>query len=230
MFKSILHRLASLALCAAVVLPVSVFAQGFYGGGYGPGMMGGGYGPGMMMGSGANNGPVQAGWGGEVWNYAQVTRYLADSNRLGEVEADSRAVRFSGPEVTINMVAVQPGHDDGTFEVHGITNPTLSVPLGAVVHMNLVNMDYGNNMEHGVIITPAEPPYAYMSMMQTGSGLAGVMPFLPWRSDKDIKMAQYAALGSTFVARAPGTYYYVCLTPGHAAKGMYGRFIVRAGS
>lgn len=216
------------------------YGPGGYGrGGYGPGMMGGGYGPrgigqggygpGAMMGGGLNDRPVTAGWGGAVMDYAQVATYLAASDSLGRADKKARTVIFSGPEVTIDMVAVQPGYDDGTFEVHGIANPTLIVPLGAVVHMNLVNMDYGDDMEHGVIITPAGPPYAYMSMMQIGQGLAGVMPLLPWRSDKNVKASQYAELGSTFVARAPGTYWYVCPTPGHARKGMYGRFIVRQG-
>ena len=229
-------RLVPLALCAALVIPLAALAQGMgdgYGAGgevYGPGMMGGGYGPGMMMGGGANNRSVSPGWGGAVWSYAQVSSYLKASGRLGTVDPKGQAVSFSGPEVTIDMVAVQPGHDDGTFEVHGVANPTLSVPLGAVVHMNLVNMDYGDNMEHGVIITPADPPYAYMSMMQIGRGLAGVMPLLPWRSGKDVKTAQYAELGSTFVARTPGIYWYVCVTPGHAEKGMYGRFVVRQGT
>ncbi|HYW76012.1 MAG TPA: hypothetical protein VFA48_05240 [Gammaproteobacteria bacterium] len=230
MLNTILKRLTSLMLCAAAALPLPLLAQGFNGTGYGPGMMGGGYGPGMMMGGGVSNRPVSPGWGGQMWSYTKVERYLAESNRLGEAGASYKTVRFRGPEITINMVAVQPGHVDGTFEVHGITNPTLIVPLGAVVHLNLVNMDYGDNMEHGVIITPAGPPYAFMSMMQTGQGLAGVMPFLPWRSDEDVKTAHYAALGSTFMARAPGTYWYVCLTPGHAAKGMYGRFVAVSGS
>lgn len=227
---------APIALCIALSVPSVATAQGMYGGygsgmgGYGPGMTGDGYGPGMMMGGGVNNRPVNPGWGGKVWSYAEVSRYLKVSGQLGTVGPKGQTIRFSGADVTIDMVAVQPGHDDGTFEVHGITNPTLSVPPGAVVHMNLVNMDYGDNMEHGVIITPAGPPYAYMAMMQTGWGLAGVMPLLPWRSRKNPGTARYAELGNTFVARTPGAYWYVCLTPGHAQRGMYGRFIVRPGS
>ncbi|OBS09714.1 cupredoxin domain-containing protein [Acidihalobacter prosperus] len=54
---------------------------------------------------------------------------------------------------------MQPGHPDTAFEVRGITNPTLVVPAGATAHLNLVNMDCGNNMEHGVIITRVPPPY-----------------------------------------------------------------------
>lgn len=60
--------------------------------------------------------------------------------------------------MTIDLVAVQPGHEDQTFEVHGLVNPTLVVPLGAVVHFRLVNMDYGEDMEHGGIVTHVPPP------------------------------------------------------------------------
>jgi len=68
-------------------------------------------------------------------------------------------ITYDTPEVTIDMIAVQPGHDDQTFEVHALTNPTLIVPVKAVVHLNLVNMDFGANMEHGLVLTAEPPPF-----------------------------------------------------------------------
>lgn len=212
---------AWLLLTVALVSSQVANAQGFMGGGYG--IMGGG---GMGMMGRFSNGPVTGNWVGPVLDYGHVTEFLSESDHLGKADLKDQTVRFSGSEVTIDMVAVQPGHHDGTFEVHGLTNPTVVLPVGALVHLNLVNMDYGNDMEHGVIITPAPPPYGYMAMMQTGPGVAGVMPLLPWRSKKNLKSARYAELGSTFVIRESGTYWYVCVTPGHAQKGMYGRLIV----
>ena len=147
--------------------------------------------------------------GDGVLDYDQATSYIRESDRVGEADSKDNTVTYSGSDVVIDMVAVQPGHDDQTFEVHGLTNPTLVVPLGAVVHLNLVNMDYGNTMEHGVILTPVPPPYPYMLMMATGPGLAEVMPLLPWRSAEPVQSAQYASLGAAFVARQPGTYWYV---------------------
>jgi rusticyanin len=196
--------------------------------GWGPGgMMGGqGYGPGMM-GGGTFDRPVYAGWGGDVLDYAAVQAYLRQGDDTGSADPKTDTVTFTGQDVTIDLVAVQPGHDDQTFEVHGLTNPTLVVPLGAQVHFNLVNMDYGDTMEHGVILTPTPPPYPYMAMMATGPGLAAIMPLLPWRSDKTLAAARYASLGISFVAREAGTYWYVCPTPDHAEEGMYGKFIVR---
>lgn len=194
--------------------------------GYGPGMMGGyGMGPGMMF--GAFDQPVYPGWGGGVLGYQQVRSVLHDSDQSGVADAKSNTVTYTGKDVTINMIAVQPGHDDQTFEVHGLTNPTLVVPQGATVHLRLVNMDYGPTMAHGLILTPVPPPYPYMAMMATGPGLANVMPLLPWRSAKDVQQANFAVLESTFVAREPGTYWYVCPTPRHAEQGMFGKFVVR---
>ena len=217
MNRKVFTRLALAAACAALVVPPA-FAQGMMGGGQG--------GPGMM--GTINNRPVAPGWGGATWNYAQVKRYLAASEADGR--AEGKRVVFQGHAVTIDMVAVQPGHPDTTFEVHGITNPTLVVPAGATVHLNLVNMDYGNNMEHGVIITAAPPPYPrylMQTMAQYGPPLAGISPPIPWRSKKDLNQSLFAAAGTTFTAPSrPGVYWYVCQTPEHAEKGMYGKFVV----
>lgn len=220
--------LAAAAMVGAVATAQAQMGYGpGYGYGMGPGMMGGyGMGPGMMFGGGPFNRPVWPGWGGGVLTYPKVSAYLHKSETLGVANPKANTVTFSGKTIEIDMVAVQPGHDDQTFEVHGLTNPTLVVPQGAVIHMNLVNMDYGDTMEHGVIITPAAPPYPWMAMMATGPGLAGVMPLLPWRSTKNLQTAHYAALGAKFVARQAGTYWYVCPTPKHAMKGMYGKFVV----
>lgn len=184
-----------------------------------------GMGPGMMTGGFANR-PVGPDWGGPVLAPAQVQDYLRDRAGQGRVDAKADTVTYGGTEVTIDMVAVQPGHHDQTYEVAGLTDPTLIVPRGATVHLTLVNMDYGDNMEHGLILTPAPPPYPSMSMMYTGPGIVR-MAALPWRSEQDVAQARYAMLSTTFVARDPGTYWYVCPTPQHAEQGMYGRFVVR---
>lgn len=186
------------------------------------GMMGSGQG---MMGATANDRPVAPGWGGAVLSYAQVKRYLASSDTEGVV--DGKTVRFSGSDITIDMVAVQPDHPDGSFEVHGVTNPTLVIPAGATVHLNLVNMDYGSDMEHGVVVSPAAPPYGDYAMMQTGPGLARIAPPIPWRSADDLAQSSFAEAGTAFNAHQVGVYWYICQTPGHAAKGMYGKLVVQ---
>lgn len=191
-----------------------------------PGMMGGyGMGPGMM--GAFANGPVNSDWGGGSLTYDQVQNFIRDGSREGKVDTKTNTIVFDTPEITIDMIAVQPGHEDQSFEVRGLTNPTLIVPVKAIIHLNLVNMDFGADMEHGLILTAEPPPYPYMAMMATGPGLAQVMPLLPWRSKKTLKHATYAQLSTTFVARETGIYWYVCPTPKHAQEGMYGKFVVR---
>ena len=184
-------------------------------------------GPGMMFGSGGYDRPVYPGWGGGVLGYDQAIAYVTKGNDIGVADPARNTVEYSGKDIEIDLVAVEPDHADQTFEVHDLTNPALEVPLGATVHLNLVNMDYGDTMEHGITLTSVPPPYSNMSMMTTGTGIAQVAPLLPWRSSKSVDQAQYASLGTTFVAREAGTYWYICPTPRHAAQGMYGKFIVR---
>lgn len=218
---------AALVAAFSLAAVVAAYAQ-MFGADNGAGMMGGyGMGPGMMMGAGLANRPVDADWGGGVLSYGQVEGYIRDGRDRGKVDAKANSVIYDGTDVTINMVAVQPVHHDQTFEVGGLTDPTLVVPLGARVHLSLVNMDYGDNMEHGLILTPAPPPYPYMAMMKTGSGVAQVRSLLPWRSEKSVAQARYAVLSTDFIAQQPGTYWYVCPTSQHAEKGMYGRFVIR---
>lgn len=233
-------RLAAFTLCAAASL-AGAAAQpagaGWSGPGWnsgpwmGQGMMGQGVmGEGVMgegMGGAMDNYPVTQGWGGKVLSYAEAQDYIAYGASHGTADAKANSVTFTGGDAVINLIAVQPGHDDQTFELHGLTNPTIIVPRGASVQLNLLNMDYGDNMEHTVVISAEPPPYPYMAMMYLAPLEAPPMPELPWRSSDNVKTAQYAALGETFVAGAAGTYWYVCPTPQHAEEGMYGKFIVR---
>lgn len=188
---------------------------------WGSGMMGG------MMGSGMGNWPVTPNWGGEVLDYSEARAFIHFGNEHGEADAHINTVTFDGRNVTIDLVAVEPGFDDQTFELHGLRNPTIIVPLGAMVHFNLLNMDYGNNMEHTAEIVQTPPPYPYMTMMYLGAPVAPRLPELPWRSADSVRKANFAAVGNVFFANIPGTYWYVCPTPEHASKGMYGKFVVR---
>ena len=107
----------------------------------------------------------------------QATSYIRECDRGGEAYFKDNTVTYSGSDVVIDGGGPARSRRSDV-RVHGLTNPTLVVPLGAVVHLNLVNMDYGNTIEHGVILTRVPPPYPYF-MMATGPGLGEVMPLLP---------------------------------------------------
>jgi len=179
-----------------------------------------------MMGDGGMTG----GWGTQSSRYLsldQAARFLQQTTASAQVDKVRDRVTFSGKRIFIAAAAVQPGFPDTTFEVAGLVDPAVIVPAGATITLLLVNMDFGSDMEHGVVITEVPLPYPIMSMMGIAGALSGV-PVLQPRTLEDAKTARYAADSVTF--RAPssgGTYYYLCQYRDHASKGMFGRFEIR---
>lgn len=208
--------LAGALLAAALVVNLALAQRGMggYGNGYGPGA----YGPGMMgIGVGVRGSQVLD------WSGAQAT---IEAGAAGaSVDAASNTVSFTGANVTLDVIAVQPGEPDTTFEIAGLVDPTVKVPRGALVTLRLVNMDYGADMPHGVVITRLPPPYTVMPMLMMGGMGPGIPPLVA-RSADDLRSARYAAAAVRFRAAVRGTYYYLCQVPGHARDGMYGKLIV----
>jgi len=180
------------------------------------GMMGGsgGWGDGMMGGQGI--------YPSRDWSTAQ--QLIAGSGAGGSIDRETNTVTFTGTHITLDMIAGQPGKPDTTFEVAGLVDPTIEVPRGAVIDLELVNMDYGPDMAHGVVVTQIAPPYGRIPVPMMGFN--GVPP-LSARTGEALPSARYAVGRSTFRAVAPGTYYYLCQVPGHAQEGMYGTLIVQ---
>lgn len=158
-----------------------------------------------------------------TWQQARQYASLTDPHTRGR-----HGVVFRGQRVTITFVAHAPQHPDMSFEAGGRTDPTVYVNPGARVTLRVLNMDYGNGMQHGLVITIAKPPYPVVLTCPLPDTLARV-PTLPPRSQARPQAARYAQATTTFVAPRAGTYYYLCPVPGHArAFRMYGRFVIRA--
>ena len=157
--------------------------------------------------------------------WAQGRIAWQSSRKTGERRGPD-AVMFPGKKVVITVVANAPRHPDMSFETGGLTNPTVCVSQGARVTLTVINMDYGPGMVHGLVITSAKPPYPLQIGRHPPHMLARIAALAP-RSSSRLRAARYAEATVHFVARRPGTYYYVCPIPGHAlAFHMYGRFIV----
>ncbi len=167
------------------------------------------------------------GVGGEntqLWS--QARRTLTASTHEGRVH--EHTVSFRGRAVTLRIVANAPHHPDMSFEAGGLTNPTISVAQGSQITLILLNMDYGPGMAHGIVVTTKAPPYPPFPNIPQAQTIARI-PSLAPRSRKELSKARYAEASVRFRAERPGTYYYVCPTPGHAqGSHMYGRFIVRS--
>lgn len=149
---------------------------------------------------------------------------MQSSLKNAKVDTTNNTITYSGK--TIKIVAFGGAMDDSTtgpkekFVIGGLTNPTLQVPKGAKVTLELINED--TDMPHGIEITDAQPPYYYMSMMQGGIYPGSWIPPIPAASGNT-----YPTLSTTFTADQAGTFYYICEYPGHATEGMYGELVVK---
>lgn len=153
-------------------------------------------------------------------NEDTATKQMKNSLKGATVDKKNNTITFSGKDITIVMLG-GPETADGKFVVGGLINPTIQVPKDATISLEMINED--EEMLHGVEITNANPPYFYMTMMQGGIYNANsvVSPLPPASNDN------YPSAVTTFTADGNGTFYYICQYPGHAAKGMYGKFIVK---
>src|SRR5579859_5478644 len=116
--------------------------QWMVGGAQAPAWMMGNALPGFMMGSSGDPGAAM----GQFWAGAPGPRVdAAAAQRLGAaipsgatVDAAANRITFSGQTVRFDMVA-SPSSADDRFETAGLVNPTISVPAGASVTIELIN-------------------------------------------------------------------------------------------
>ncbi len=115
--------------------------------------------------------------------------------------ADSTAVQYR-PDYTFTL---RTDIADGklvfvseTGALKGVANPTLNVPLGAVVQINLVN---GDGATHDISV----PDFAVKSNQLNDKG---------------------ASTSIVFKADKKGVFTYICSLPGHVAAGMIGKIVV----
>ena len=102
-------------------------------------------------------------------------------------------------DLAFNALTGEPGH-----------NPDFVVSSGDEVTFTATNMGKGFHA-FGIVASPDD-----FGNPLWGSEIASAAaPLKAGESDS-----------STFIAGAPGTYYYICTVPGHAALGMQGSFIV----
>ncbi len=181
--------------------------------GYGPGMMGGGAPGGAPDTAGASISPAQAAQLGHVTPSGAA------------VDRSANSVTFSGKDVAATILAAPADGPDETFRLAGLTNPTIVLPAGAHVTIELVNADAG--MPHDWLVTTAQPPFGSMGMM--GAPVAPVALGAATVTLPDATTSAMPTTTITFDAATPGRYTYLCTVPGHAEEGMYGTLVVTAG-
>ena len=110
------------------------------------------------------------------------------------------------------------------FEVAGLIDPTVVVPLGARVNVELVNAD--GDMAHGFVVSAGGAGSAWMPMMSAAPAFSGSAL---WFLGEATSAGMHAG-SLSFTASSAGTYSYFCPIPGHAQERMAGNFVVQGAS
>lgn len=194
------------------------------GGVHAPGWMNAGTLPSSMMGTSTDPGKVM----GSVWANAPGARVSpTEAIRLGNalptgasVDASTKRITFSTKSVSLVALASPSGGPDETYRIAGIVNPTVVVPNGAHVSIEVVNAD--PDTAHGLVVTTVGGSTSRMPMMTVTPAFSGSA--LWFLGDPTSAGMHVETLG--FTANRSGTYQYLCAVPGHAQRGMVGRFVV----
>ncbi|AOV16001.1 hypothetical protein BJI67_01975 [Acidihalobacter aeolianus] len=129
-------------------------------------------------------------------------------------------VTYSGANPHTVIEQVLPGFPFPSFEADKQTNPTLIYGAGVKkVTISVINTNGG--AEHSFMITKKGPPYSAMPNPSSLHAMA-VVPELPAASG-----GQFNTDTVEWTPPGPGTYYYLCKTPGHASTGMHGKIVVK---
>ena len=177
-------------------------------------MMGTGTDPGQVMGALLANAP------GPRVSPSQAARYGDQIPAGARIDQAARTITFTTPSVHLVALASPAGGPDETFRIAGMVNPTVTVPAGARVSIQVINSD--PDTAHGLVITASSGRSSWMPMMTSPPAFTGsALWFLG-----DPTAAGMHAGTLTFTATTPGTYRYLCPVPGHAQKGMTGTFTV----
>jgi rusticyanin len=193
------------------------------GGSSAPGWMTGGTLPSAMMGTSTDPGDVM---GGLFANAPGPRVTPAEATRLGDViptgatvSTSRNRITLTGSTVHLVVLANPAAGPDDSFRTSGLVNPTIDVRKGAHIWIEVVNGD--PDAADGLVVTKGISSSA-VPMMTTGTAFSGsAMWFLG-----DPTSAGLHAGTINFIAATPGTYQYLCAVPGHAQKGMIGKFVV----
>lgn len=152
----------------------------------------------------------------------QAADLALDLAEPGQVVRLARGVPAAGPLTPgrLTVLASPAGGPDETFRIAGLTDPAITVPVGAQVSIDVINAD--PDTAHGMVITAAGNTSAPMPMMTARPAFPGSAV---WFLGHPTAAGMHAA-ALTFTATTPGSYRYLCPVPGHAQKGMTGTFTV----
>ncbi|KUO95906.1 sulfocyanin-like copper-binding protein [Ferroacidibacillus organovorans] len=217
------NRKTSPLLMTLIVLVVVLLAAVLFFGGMLFNRSGGRFGMGSMMGGGSSGM-----MGGEMMNgsrtsnspamsYAQLQQLVKKGEVGATINKAAKTVIYTGSNVNLVALASPHGVPNMTWEIEGLVNPTITIPVGARIHVTLVNPDWG--YVHGFEVTTTPPPYSQMPMMSINNDF--LLPPLSQRTTQSLNTAKFYSRDGQLNLQK-GSYYYLCPVPGHAQQGMYG--------
>ena len=183
--------------------------------------------PGFMMHAGEDPGQVM----GAFWAAGPGSRVSAtDAARLAvaipagaTVDATTNRVIFGTHDVHFAVVA-SGATSVQEFTIAGLVNPTVVVPRGSTVAIQLINADPVS--AHGLVVTSATTPPSSMPMMTSKPAFAGsALWFLGASTSAGMHEGTV-----TFTADPSGTYAYLDPVPLRAQRGMAGSIVVSPGN
>ena len=231
--------LSVVVVLLVAIIAISAFAMFIWAaggsGGY-AGMMGGAGGSGGYAGMMGGAGGSALGALGARINISTAESYANKSPSYAHAYPSNNTVLFTSSNITLVVLAMgvqrainltheqPPAYDSNSsgnaFVIDGLVNPTLVITKGAIVHVEFINLD--SSEYHNVIMTATGPPYQYMPM----SAMNGIVSMMPIIQHANYSSGSAAEYNYTAVFDNTGTYWYLCMYPGHAQMGMYGKIVV----
>ncbi len=236
---------AALVIIAIALVYIAIRTYGGYNGYSTPfGMMNGNlssqtmYNNSMMGGSGASvMSSMMVGMMGQVGTPLAIQTAVQDARATSSyavVSPKNNSIVFESKNVSIVVLAMgvdramnltgstpPPHATNDTFVIDGLIAPTLVLQKGSTVHITFVNLD--SNEYHDVIITSTGPPYPYMPM----SAMSGLVSMMSFVQHADYQQGQAYEYSYNASFNSAGTFWYLCMYPGHAQMGMYGKIVVQ---
>ena len=180
--------------------------------------------PGFMMGTSSDPGQVMgslfANAPGPRVSTAQAAQAGSQVPAGATLDRAANTITFTGTSVRLTVLASPAGGPDETFRIAGLTDPAITVPVGAQVSIQVINADPGT--AHGLVITAGGNTTSWMPMMTARPAFPGSSV---WFLGNPTTAGMHAAT-LDFTASTAGSYRYLCPVPGHAQKGMTGTFTV----
>jgi hypothetical protein len=163
-------------------------------------------------------GEAMRGNGDSAIPLARAQRLAAQVPAGAVVNRSTNTLRFATADVSFVVLASPPAHDM-TFQIAGMTDPTIELPKGAQVTVEFINGD--SDMAHMWLVGRTVPSADAQPSAGPPATLIGARPM----GDPTPTGQPYETIA--FAAPPPGKYYYYCAFPGHAVQGMQGRLLVQ---